>query len=286
MKNGEFVTETFNGVNEFLSVIGKRSPNNVFKGEKLSSEKSDYDFTMTSSYAESEELMAKGYKDGLNDLQKCKSLKVNRTTNIRKNIPQTGIVGYAPHVPNAIAGVPQSMIAQQKIEQRAKVLTIVYDIGASANVDAERFVSAGRHVLDLVQTLELHGYRVRVDIQHAFCTHKERAICRITVKNHRQPINPLKISYLLIHPSFCRRQGFRWLETVTELTNPDFASGYGRPLYWQVDSDGASTDQIREYLRQHRLLEKGTFFTNFYEAENHSADELVELMGIKKKSSK
>ena len=31
MKNGEFVTETFNGVNEFLSVIGKRSPNNVFK---------------------------------------------------------------------------------------------------------------------------------------------------------------------------------------------------------------------------------------------------------------
>ena len=241
---------------------------------------------MTSSYAESEELMAKGYKDGLNDLQKCKSLKVNRTTNIRKNIPQTGIVGYAPHVPNAIAGVPQSMIAQQKIEQRAKVLTIVYDIGASANVDAERFVSAGRHVLDLVQTLELQGYRVRVDIQHAFCTHKERAICRITVKNHRQPINPLKISYLLIHPSFCRRQGFRWLETVTELTNPDFASGYGRPLYWQVDSDGASTDQIREYLRQHRLLEKGTFFTNFYEAENHSADELVELMGIKKKSSK
>lgn len=51
MKNGEFVTETFNGVNEFLSVIGKRSPNNVFKGNELLSEKSDCDFTMTSSYA-------------------------------------------------------------------------------------------------------------------------------------------------------------------------------------------------------------------------------------------
>lgn len=286
MKNGAFVTETFNGVNEFLSVIGKRSPNNVFKGKELSSEKSGYDFTMTSSYVESEELMAKGYKDGLNDLQKCKSVKVDRTTNIRKNIPQTGIVGYAPHVPNAIAGIPQSMIAQQKIEQRAKVLTIVYDGSASANVDAERVVSAGRHVLELVQALELQGYRVRVDIQYAFCIHEERAICRITVKNHRQPINPLKISYLLIHPSFFRRQGFKWLETVPELTNPNFASGYGRPLYWQIDSYGASTDQIREYLRQHRLLEKDTFFTDLYEAEKHSADELVELMGIKKKSSK
>lgn len=286
MKNGAFVTETFNGVNEFLSVIGKRSSNNVFKGKKLSSEKSDYGFTMTSSYAESEELMSKGYKDGLNDLQKCKSVKVNHASNIRKNIPQTGIVGYAPHVPNAIAGVPQSMISSQKIEQRAKVLTIVYDGGASADVDAERFVSAGRHMLDLVQMLELQGYRVRVDIQFTFCKPKERAICRITVKNHRQPINPLKISYLLIHPSFFRRQGFRWLETVPELTEKGFLYGYGMPLRWQIDIDGASTDQIREYLRQHRLLEKDTFFTNLYEAENHSADELVELMGIKKKSSK
>lgn len=286
MKNGLFVTETFNGVNEFLSVIGKRSPNNVFKGKKLSSEKQDYNFTMTSSYAESEELMAKGYKEGLNNLQKSKSVKVNRTTNIQKNIPQTGIVGYAPHVPNAIAGVPQSMIAQQKIDQRVKVLTIVYDGGAPGCVNAERFVSAGRHVLDLVQALELQGYRVRVDIQDTFCTYKECAICRITVKNHRQPINPLKISYLLIHPSFFRRQVFRWLETVPELTNPRFADGYGIPLYWKVDCNGASTERIREYLKQHRLLEKDTFFTNFYEAENHSADELIELMGIKKKGSK
>ena len=286
MKNGDFVTETFNGVNEFLSVIGKRSPNNVFNGEVLESEQKDYEFTMTSSYEESEELMAKGYKDGLNDMQKSKSFKVDRTTNVRKNIPQTGIVGYAPHVPNAIAGVPQSMITQQMIEQRAKVLTIVYDGGASANVDAERFVSAGRHMLDLVQTLELQGYRVRVDIQFAFCKPKERAICRITVKNHRQPINPLKISYLLIHPSFFRRQGFRWLETVPELTEKGFLYGYGKPLRWHIDSNGASTEQIREFLKQHRLLGKDVFFTNFYEAENHSADELVELMGIKKKSSK
>lgn len=286
MKNGAFVTETFNGVNEFLSVIGKRSPNNVFKGKKLSSENSDYEFTMTSSYAESEELMAKGYKDGLNDLKKCKGTKVHHTGNVRKHIPQAGIVGYAPHVPNAIAGIPQSMITSQKIEQRAKVLTIVYDGGAHSKISASKFVKAGRNILDLVMMLELQGYRVRVDIQDSFCTHKEKAICRITVKNHRQPINPLKISYLLIHPSFFRRQAFRWLETVPELTNPNFVDGYGRPLYWQVDSDGASTEQIREYLKQHRLLEKDTFFTNFYEAEKHSADELVELMGIKKKSSK
>lgn len=282
MKKGTFITETFNGVHEFLNVIGKREPNKVFKGNTLSSEKGDYDFTMTKDYAESEELMGTGYKDGLNDLKKCKTVKVNRTTNIRKNIPQTGIVGYAPHVPNAIAGVPQSMISSQKIEQRAKVLTIVYDCGAHAKVSANKFVKAGRNILDLVTMLELQGYRVRVDIQEAFCTNKEKAICRITVKNHRQPINPLKISYLILHPSFFRRQGFKWLETVPELTNDIFVYSYGRPLYFQVDTDGASTDEIRQYLTKHDLLENGTFFTNFYEAEKHTADELIHLMGIKK----
>lgn len=283
MRKGSFVIETFNGVNEFLNVIGKRSPNAVFKDTSLSSENGDESFTMTKNYAESEQLMATGYKDGLNDLKKSKGVKITHTSNVRKNIPQTGVVGYAPHVPNAIAGIPQSMIAQRKIEQHAKVVTIVYDGGAHSSVDAERFVKAGRNLLDVVMMLELQGYRVRVDIQDAFCTNKEKAICRITVKNHRQPINPLKISYLLLHPSFFRRQGFKWLETTPELTNFTFVAGYGRPLYFQVNSDGASTDEIREYLKERGLLENGTFFTNFYEAENHSAEELVTLMGIKNK---
>lgn len=283
MRKGSFVIETFNGVNEFLNVIGKRSPNVVFKHASLSSEENDESFTMTKNYAESEQLMATGYKDGLNDLKKSKGVKITHTSNIRKNIPQMGVVGYAPHVPNAIAGIPQSMIAQRKIEQHAKVVTIVYDGGAHSSVDAERFVKAGRNLLDVVMMLELQGYRVRVDIQDAFCTNKEKAICRITVKNHRQPINPLKISYLLLHPSFFRRQGFKWLETTPELTNCTFVAGYGRPLYFQVNSDGASTDEIREYLKERGLLESGTFFTNFYEAEKHSSEELVELMGIKKK---
>lgn len=283
MRKGSFVIETFNGVNEFLNVIGKRSPNEVFKYSSLSSEGNDESFTMTKNYAESEQLMATGYKDGLNDLKKSNGVKITHTSNIRKNIPQTGVVGYAPHVPNAIAGIPQSMIAQRKIEQHAKVVTIVYDGVAHCSVDAERFVKAGRNLLDVVMMLELQGYRVRVDIQDAFCTNKEKAVCRITVKNHRQPINPLKISYLLLHPSFFRRQCFKWLETTPELTNGTFTCSYGRPLYFQVNPYGASTDEIREYLKERGLLESGTFFTNFYEAEKHSSEELVELMGIKKK---
>lgn len=255
----------------------------VFKNEELASEQGSNEFTMTKNYAESEQLMATGYKDGLNDLKKINGVKITHASNVRKNIPQTGVVGYAPHVPNAIAGIPQSMIAQKKIEQHAKVVTIVYDGGAHSYVDAERFVKAGRNLLDVVIMLELQGYRVRVDIQDAFCTNKEKAMCRITVKNHRQPINPLKISYLLLHPSFFRRQGFKWLETTPELTNDTFAEGYGHPLYFQVNSNGASTDEIRDYLKERGLLDSGTFFTNFYEAENHSAEELVKLMGIKKK---
>lgn len=282
MKKGAFVTETFNGVNEFLKTISKRDPNKVFKNHTLCSEDNDYCFTLTKNYAESEELMSTGYKDGLNDLKKCKGTAVHHMGRAQKSIPQAGIVGYAPHVPNAIAGIPQSMISSQKIELRTKVLTIVYDCGAEAKVNAKDFVKAGRNILDVVMMLELQGYRVRLDIQATFCTSEEKAICRITVKNLRQPINPLKISYLLLHPSFFRRQGFKWLETVPELANTEFRSGYGRPLVFQLDSNGASTDKVRQYLQTNNLLEGGTFFTNFHEAVNHPAAELIQLMSIKK----
>ena len=90
MKKGMFITETFNGVNEFLNVIGKREPNKVFKGEKLSSEHGSSEFTMTKDYAESVELMTTGYKDGLNDLKKCKGTAVHHTGNIRKLLERDG----------------------------------------------------------------------------------------------------------------------------------------------------------------------------------------------------
>lgn len=279
MKRGVFIIERFNGVSEFLATIAKRPVNKHFWNERtnLSSNTPNYSFTLTKNYAESESVMATGYHQGLENLQKAGAFKVNRANNATRHIPHASVVGYAPRVPNAIAGIPQSMIGTTHIQQKSRVVTILYDGGASSSVDAKKFVEAGRVLMSLIIKLKTQGYRVQLDILDAFCTSSEKALCIVTVKNHRQPINPLKISYLLLHPSFFRRQGFRWLETSPEITFR--YDGYGSPLRHSCPK-GETPDAIRNYLSESNVLDQGTFYTSLYEALENTPEQLAEKMGV------
>ena len=97
------------------------------------------------------------------------------------------------------------------------------------------------------------------------------------IKNWRQPSNPLKISYPLVHPSFFRRHGFRWLETAPELTDRAFIGTYGRPL---DVAEGCSVADRRHWLKEQGILQDGWFYTERIEARDHEADELIKIMGI------
>lgn len=279
MRRGKFIIEKFNGVSEFASVIAKRPVNSHFweYRDDLSSDASNYEFTLTSDYKEADRIMTTGYQPGLDNLKEAGAFKVHSANNATRNIPSASVVGYAPHVPNAIAGIPQSMISSSRIQQKSKVVTILYDGGASAYMNAKKFVEAGRTLLSLILKLEMQGYRVQLDILDAFCTSKEKALCVITVKNHRQPLNPLKISYMLLHPSFFRRQGFRWLETNPETTFR--YDGYGQPLK-HCCPYGEMPDDVRRYLSDNKVLENGTFYTSLYEVLDNSAEQLADKMGI------
>lgn len=279
MKKDNFIIERFDDVAEFVSTIAKRPVNAHFWPERndLASNKGDASFNMTKNYAESEALITTGYAKGLENLQAAGTFRVCNATNSTRNIPHASVVGYAPHVPNAIAGIPQSMIGTTRIQQKSKIVTILYNGGAAAGMAGSKFVEAGRVLMSLIIKLEMQGYRVRLDILDTFCRSDEKAFCIVTVKKHRQPINPLKISYLLLHPSFFRRQGFRWLETQPEVT-------YRYPGYGMALNDacpyGSSTDNIRRYLSDKGVLEKGVFYTNLYEALKNTPEQLAEKMGI------
>jgi hypothetical protein len=149
----------------------------------------------------------------------------------------------------------------------------------------EEFVKAGRNLLDLIVALEAQGCRVALDIMICATTTKQKVACTIRVKDHRQPINPLKVSYLLIHPSFFRRQGFKWIETTPLITDSGFAYGYGCPL--RVNIQKGNTDGCREFLTESGVLSKNTYFTNIDEAKRTSTnEELARKMGMAFKTKK
>lgn len=272
----KIIYERFDSLGQYLETIEGRKPNQVFSGCSLHSNDRDRSFTLTSSYEEATELARTGYKEGLDKL-KAADNKARHMGSAPKALPMTGVVGFAPHIPNAITGVPCSMITTQKVEQKAKVISILYYMGGACHVDAREFVEAGKNILNVIYTLELQGYRVALNVLTNFCGVHERALCSVQIKHWRQPSNPLKISYPLIHPSFFRRHGFRWLETQPELEDRDFIHGYGRPL---DNTEGRTVEDRRRYLREQGILQDGWFYTERLEARAHEANELIKVMGI------
>jgi hypothetical protein len=273
------IYEEFNSLAEWIGIINKRKLNMVFEGTKreyLASNNNNYDFFMTNSYEEATMLALNGYKEGLDQMRSL-DVRITHMESKPKNIPSVNVVGYAPHVPNAIAGYPMSMITTQSSEQKAKVITIVYNMSAMAATNANNFVVAGKKMLDVIITLETNGYRVGLNILDSSTKPSEWAFESIQIKHWRQPSNPLKISYALIHPSFFRRHGSRWLETSPELTDLTFANGYGRAFY---DRYGNSMKERSDKLRELGILKQNQFYVEFQKVYQLSPNDLIKEMGI------
>ena len=272
--------EKFATIDAFVKSLNTRELNPVFKnkGEISSKIKGNKDFYKTDTYEESEELLTGGYREGLSTIQSEK--RVNNYGSIKRNIPTVDVVGFAPHVPNAIAGIPQSMVSVKTRNQKSKIVNIIYNNSASCSVMTSQLAVAGRHVLDVVTILERQGYRGNVDILTTACTSTQVAMCFVRVKDALRIINPLKLAYILVHPSFFRRQGFRWIETCPKITDETFSNGYGHPLIWLANKKNESE---REWMKRHKLLPNGVFFTCYNEAVQNNAEELIDIMGLGKK---
>ena len=274
MEQSIVLHEEFNSLESYLHVIGKRPKNDVMINEN-SSDSGSLSFTGTHDYQESVDIIRKGYKSALSGL-----LSVDRTFSHRENapkdIPQLGVVGYAPHVPNCVMGAPYSMISKAPVEQKNKIITILYYFGDYAGRDADHFIDAGKKVLNIINTLEIKGYRVGLYVMGFVGGDTQLCFNSVKIKDYRQPRNPLKMAYPLCHPSFFRRQKFRWCETYPLLTDYSVQSGYGKPLHVRL----TDKDKRDALMREHGILKDNYFFIEFIEAYEKTPEQLIDSMGI------
>ena len=158
------IKEHFKSIHEMIDTIESRETNKVMmKGDKASHTGS-YDFTKTHSYEEAKELYRNGYVEILDKIKAgmVKNMKNNSVVNRRQ--VTTNVIGYAPHVPNAILGLPNSMIMTKSQAQKAKTLSICYCICQNASTEADEFIKSGIAVLSVINSLELQGVRVKLRI--------------------------------------------------------------------------------------------------------------------------
>jgi len=183
------------------------------------------------SYEQALQFLEEGYQPTVEKLKT--SININLQGNGKRISFHNDIVGYAPIVPLAILGVPNSMINSHMKPIKAKVVDVYYNITTGAGIDSKDIIKAGIKLLSAIIELEQQGYRFNLyAIQNYY--RDECYMLKVKVKDAMQPIDLKRISFPLTHTGFFRVIGFDWYSKCPEAK---YIAGYGRSLDYQFSGE-------------------------------------------------
>lgn len=218
--------ERYTNVYRFMDTIEKR-PNN---GQFGTDSKDTGHWYGTNTWEEALQQFQNGIPEQAEKLQKSlNAFKANSNISSPKTRPKNHYYGYSPNVAAAIIGLPKSMRYNERQPQKVKAISIIYDMTNNCATSADELRKAGETVLQLVYALECRGYRVALE-GLAFNGERDerRFILAINFKEWKQNLDIMKLSFPLTSPAMFRRFGFKWAETLPEVTSR--VSGYGRHM--------------------------------------------------------
>lgn len=251
-----YACEKFTSVYEFIHTVDNRPLNELFstqpESELTVNEVDDKLWSGSRTYADSVRTFRNGYAEGMEHIRKHMTLIVNPVPKPR-NVES--IVGEAVHIPNFVKGLPNHMIMRKRQKQPVPMVNIYFDRGIRCSVSSDEIFRYSRILLQAVRHMESLGIHVGLNVIVISCA--DRNVCgfSVNIKGNHDPLNPLKVSYPLVHTSFFRRQFFRWQETSPIIICRDYL--YGRGFAFQ---DFMSDASIRD--RHDSLVKAGFFAAN------------------------
>ena len=151
---------------------------------------------------------------------------------VKRNSTYNSVVGYQVNVPNYLSGVPTDMIANVPKKTSQKIINLIINVTISGGNSKESYKKAGAYYFAIIDLLEKSGYRCNIYV--AICERsKDEIFMFLRGKTDREPFNREKLAFILAHPGFFRRIGFKWIESCNCYGEPT-RDGYGIPI---TDSD-------------------------------------------------
>lgn len=229
------MTKVYNGNNwNIVEIETTRELENflsapILNGRDNASETGSKSFTGTASFEQADNLRRKGDKKSLAMLNeyKIKFDKYIQYNNGYKIKQRNNIHGFVPIVPNAIIGLPLSMIDQSREAKKVKGIDIFYNASIRCSTETKDIARKGAIMLSLIDALERKGYRVNLKVGSVSMKGNTVHGVVTTMKRYDEPLNIRKLAYYLVNPSCLRRTFFKLKETISELTDVTNA-GYGK----------------------------------------------------------
>lgn len=228
------MTKVYNGDNyNIVEIETTRELENflsapIIDGRDNASVTGNKGFTGTDNFEQAENLRRKGDKKSLSMLNeyKIKFDKYIQYNNGYKIKQRNDILGFVPIVPNAIIGLPLSMINQVREPKKVKGIDIFFNVSIRCSTSKEDIARKGAIMLSLIDALERKGYRVNLKVGSV--SMKKNTVHGVvtTMKRYDEPLNIRKLAYYLVNPSCLRRTFFKLKESISELADAT-NDGYG-----------------------------------------------------------
>lgn len=228
------MTKVYNGDNyNIVEIETTRELENflsapILNGRDNSSKTGSESFTGTASFEQADNLRRKGDKKSLAMLNEYK-IKFDKYIQYNKGYKmkqRNDIHGFVPIVPNAIIGLPLSMINQSREAKKVKGIDILYNISIRCSTETKDMARKGAIMLSLIDALERKGFRVNLKVGSVCMKRNTVHGVITTMKRYDEPLNIRKLAYYLVNPSCLRRTFFKLKESISELTDVT-NSGYG-----------------------------------------------------------
>lgn len=216
----------------------RKITNSGFENVRYSSEYGGEDsWNGCASYDEALDLLKNGY---IKQVEKIKQEIAKTVHGQSKRIKfDNDIVGYAPIVPLAILGVPNSMINSTMKPIKAKVLDVYYDMTCSCGTDSKDIINVGIEFLKTIASMEMQGYRIKLTAIQSYTNSSYATILKVNLKSANQPLDLKRVSFPTMHTAFFRVIGFDW---YSKTPHGKYLCGYGHNIKQEFEDEEEFAD--------------------------------------------
>ena len=153
------------------------------------------------------------------------------------------VVGFAPVVPNAIMGLPKSMVNNVIKPIKTKVIDLYYDMTASCAIDSDDIIKAGEKMLSVILAMEAAGYRFNLyTTQNYYDDCNGCDMVCVKVKSANQPFDLKRMSFPAAHTAFFRGIGFEW---YSKFPIGRYRYGYGHSIFREKEREEVQEEYRR-----------------------------------------
>ena len=238
----KFYHERFSNYKEFYDTIIARQTN-VSKSRTLQGilDNHDHDWIGVSSVQQAKDLLLNGWQQNVEKMKIAFKKELDTLEHDRPRKMVNSVAGFVPIVPNALLGLPNSMINVMMSPKKSKILNFMISIDRSCDNLVEKIIKKMTKIFAYVAMLERSGqYRCKIEVFFAAFSGSPRegtnTSLSVLIKNENQLFDIKRLCFPIIHPAMLRLFAFAWEESLPLDYNDYKVCGYGSSFeYWSEE---------------------------------------------------